>query len=93
MFKKRDFLSRKDDIVNFFRNNGVSEDTIAGYASTSGIPIKITCEFLIEEFPEHRKMCIDKIYQLNEFYGTEETTCGSCEKKCYQAHCVTETEE
>lgn len=72
MFKTDDFLSRKKDVVNFFKKNGVSENTIAEFASTSGVPIKVTCEFLVEEFPSDKEICLSKIKQLNEFYGTYE---------------------
>lgn len=90
MFSKRDFIARKNDIIDFFKKKGVSQETVSEYCSTSGIPITVTCEFILEEMPEHRDFCINKIEQLNEFYGVTPKTCGSCEKKCYEKHCITE---
>ena len=92
MFSKKDFIARKGDIIDFFTKKGVSQETVSEYCSTSGIPITVTCEFILEEMPEHRDFCINKIEQLNEFYGIVPETCGSCTKKCYEKHCITEDE-
>ena len=92
MFKKKDFIGRKKDIIAYFKKKGVTNDTIAEYCSLAGIPITVTCEFIIEEMPEHKDMCVKKIGEINEFFGIKANTCGSCERKCFNKHCVTEDE-
>lgn len=88
MFNSKDFISRRSDVISHFKNKGVSSSNISEYCSLAGIPIVVVCEFIIQEFPEHRKMCKEKIKQINEFFGVKEKTCGTCKNKCYQEHCI-----
>ena len=90
MWKSSDFINRKKDIIAHFKKKGVSSDGIAEYCSLAGVPIVVVCEFIIQEFPEHRKLCMQKIKEINDFFGIKEDTCGSCSSRCYQDHCVME---
>ena len=92
MWKTKDFIARKADVIKHFTKREVTSGEIAEYCSLAGIPIVVVCKFILEEMPEHREMCIGKIRSVNEFFGVVEETCEHCEKKCYNSYCVTEEE-
>lgn len=89
MFKAKDFIHRKNAILEYFNNKEITEANIAEYCTLAGIPIVIVCEFIALEMPEHREMCINKIRDINEFFGIKEETCGICEVNCFEKHCIT----
>lgn len=91
MFNKKDFLQRRSDILDYFNKKEITEDNIAEYCSLSGIPIIIVCEFILEEHPEHRRMCLNKMNQIREFFGVQKS-CGTCVNFCGEEHCITRKE-
>ena len=91
MWYKKDFLNQKKNVIKYFTKNGVSEKTISDYSSV-GVPIIVYCEFIIEEFPEHKDLCQKKIKEIKDFYNIKdkvEETCGTCDVFCGEEHCIT----
>jgi len=72
MWKVKDFISQKETVINHFKKNGVSQENIAEYASTAGVPIVIICEFIKQDIPEHTEMCNKKIRDIKEFFGIKD---------------------
>ncbi len=89
MWDKKNFRARKDSIIKHFKKSGISNDSIVDYCTLAGIPITVTCEFLLEEFPEHSELLQQKIKDINKFYGIKPKTCGTCAVFCGNSHCVT----
>lgn len=69
LFDPDDFRARKQAIIKYFKKKGVTSGNIAEYSSLAGIPITVVCTFIIEEMPEHKEMCEQKIRDINEFFG------------------------
>jgi len=69
LHKKKDYLTRKKQIIDHFNKRGVTRDLISEYCMFSFVPIAIVCEFIIEEMPEHKELCEEIIESINEFYG------------------------
>ncbi len=69
MFKSKDFISQKKDIIKYFTGKEVSSDTVSEYSTMTGIPLVIVYEFLGETFPESKELCASKIKELNLFFG------------------------
>tara|TARA_R110000851_G_scaffold29641_1_gene81423 strand:+ start:1891 stop:2172 length:282 start_codon:yes stop_codon:yes gene_type:complete len=89
MWNKKDFLSQKAAVIKYFKKKGVSQSTISEYCTMVGIPIIVVCGFIMEEMPEHSKLCKDKIRSIKKFYGIKEETCGTCDVFCGEDHCIT----
>ena len=90
MWKTSDFKSRRQAIIEYFRSKEVTEDSVTEYCSLVGIPLTVVYKFIMWDIPEHRKLCIRKIEEINSFFGIKEDTCGFCENKCFNEHCITE---
>ena len=93
MWNPNDFIGRKEAVIKYFSKNSITEDSIAEYCSLAGIPITVVCTFLIEAYPENKKLLNEKIRAVNEFYGIKEKTCGTCTRFCGNEWCVTRSEK
>jgi hypothetical protein len=69
MHDSKDYESRKKQIVNHFKKNGVTRAGISEYCMFSFVPITVTCEFIMDEMPEHKELCEVIIHEINAFYG------------------------
>lgn len=69
MHKKKDYLTRKKQIIDHFKKNGVTRALISEYCMFSFVPITVACEFIIEEMPEYKELCEGIIDDINDFYG------------------------
>ena len=72
MWRAKDFEGRRDATIKYFKKNLVNEGNIAEYCSISGVPIIVTCEFIIDEFPEHTEVCQKKIREIKQFFGIKD---------------------
>lgn len=59
--------SQKDVIVKYFTDHNINK--VAIYSATTFIPLVAIYTFLLEEFPEHKDLCEQKLKELEEFYG------------------------
>ena len=71
MWKAKDFINRKQEVVDYFTKKEVTEDAISDYCSLAGIPIVVVCEFIKEKLPKYTDLANKKIAELNEFYGVK----------------------
>ena len=69
MFNPDDYRHSKEGIIKYFEKNGVDHGTISEYAATTMIPITVICTFIMEDMPEHEKLCKEKIKQIQDFLG------------------------
>ena len=72
MWKAKDFLRQKPEIINHFKKKGVTSNSMSEFCTMAGVPIVIACEFVKEGLPEHTEFCDNKIAELKEFYGIKE---------------------
>jgi len=88
MFKAKDFLSRKPEVITYFKKKGVTEKTVSEYCTLCMIPLTVVYEFIRDEFPEHKELCNRKIQDVNEFVGVSVKKCPFCEEPCTNPECV-----
>lgn len=69
MYNREDFIGQKHLVIKHFKKKGVSSDTVSEYCTLTGLPLVIVYEFIMEEMPEHSKLCKKKIKEINDFYG------------------------
>jgi hypothetical protein len=58
---------QKDVIVKYFSVHHI--DKVSIYSATTFIPLVAIYTFLLEEFPEFKHTCEQKLKELEEFYG------------------------
>lgn len=69
MFKTKDYLTRKKQVIEYFKKKEVNRENIGEYCQFSFIPIIVVCVFIKEEIPEHSDLMDEILLDFKNFYG------------------------
>lgn len=69
MHNPEDYRQFKNKVISYLNKNKVDVNSITEYAVLVGIPLTVIYTFVIEEFPEKKEYCEQKIKELKDFYG------------------------
>jgi len=61
------FRTQKEYVLKYIATHGVGKITL--YSATTFIPLIAIYTFLMEDYPEHKDLCLQKLKELEEFYG------------------------
>lgn len=69
MHNPEDYRHLKKRVIIYLEKKGIDNNSITEYAVLVGIPLTVIYSFIIEEYPEQKDYCEQRIKELKEFYG------------------------